>query len=65
MSSSDFFWGLGDIFQMVLNPLDADWGITAFMNTGILLLGFVGLAFWLNMQRKFNAAAEANPDQRK
>lgn len=65
MSSSDFFWGLGDLFQTVLMPLDADWGITSIMNTGILLLGFVGLFFWLNMQRKFNAAAESNPDQRK
>lgn len=65
MSSSDFFWGLGDLFQTVLNPLDADWGITSIMNTGILLLGFVGLFFWLNMQRKYNAAAEENPDQRK
>lgn len=65
MSSSDFFWGLGDLFQTVLMPLDADWGITSIMNTGILLLGFVGLFFWLNKQRKFNAAAESNPDQRK
>lgn len=65
MSSTDFFWGLGDIFQVVLSPLDADWGITSIMNTGILLLGFVGLGIWLNKQRKFNADAEANPNQRK
>lgn len=65
MSSSDFFWGLGDLFQTVLMPLDADWGITSIMNTGILLLGFVGLGIWLMKQKKFNAAAEANPDQRK
>ena len=58
MSSSDFFWGLGDLFETVLMPLDADWGITSIMNNGILLLGFVGLGFWLHQQRKFNAAAE-------
>ena len=65
MSSSDFFWGLGDLLETVLMPLDADWGITSIMNTGILLLGFVGLGFWLNQQRKFNAEAEADPNQRK
>jgi hypothetical protein len=65
MSSSDFFWGLGDLFQTILTPLDGDWGITSIMNTGILLLGFVGLGFWLNKQRKFDAAADADPNQRK
>lgn len=65
MSSSDFFWGLGDLFTVLLSPFDADWGFTAIMNTGILLLGFVGLGIWLNKQRKFNEAAKANPNQRK
>ena len=65
MSSSDFFYGLGDLLTTVLSPLDADWGITSFMNTAILLLGFVGLGIWLNKQRKFNNAAKSNPNQRK
>jgi len=65
MSSSDFFWGLGDLFQTVLMPLDADWGITSIMNTGILLLGFVGLFIWLGKQKKFSDAAESDPNQLK
>lgn len=65
MSSSDFFWGLGDLFQTVLMPLDADWGLTSIMNTGILLLGFVGLGIWLTKQKKFNDAADADPNQLK
>ncbi len=65
MSSIDFFWGLGDLFQTVLSPFDADSGITSIMNTGILLLGFFGLGVWLTKQKKFNDAAKANPDKRK
>jgi hypothetical protein len=65
MSSSDFFWGLGDLFQTVLMPLDADWGLTSLMNTGILLLGFVGLGIWLMKQKKYNDAAEADSNQLK
>lgn len=65
MSSSDFFWGLGDLLETVLTPLDADWGLTSFMNTGILLLGFVGLGIWLMKQKKYNAEAEADPNQLK
>ena len=65
MSSSDFFWGLGDLFQTILTPLDADWGLTSLMNTGILLLGFVGLGIWLMKQKKYNDAAEADSNQLK
>jgi hypothetical protein len=68
MSSSDFFYGLGDLFTLVLSPFDTysgSWGLTSIMNTLILLTGFVGLGIWLNKQRKFNNAAKANPNQRK
>ena len=65
MSSSDFFWGLGDFLSTILTPLDADWGLTAIMNTGILLLGFVGLFVWLGKQKKFNDKAASDPNQLK
>ncbi|NVK66355.1 MAG: hypothetical protein HWE22_17310 [Flavobacteriales bacterium] len=65
MSSSDFFWGLGNFIETILTPLDADWGITSLMNTGILLLGFVGLGVWLTKQKKFNDAAKADENQLK
>jgi hypothetical protein len=38
---------------------------TFLVNTGAVLLGFVGLFYWLNLQRKFNAQAEKDPDQLK
>lgn len=65
MSSTDFFWGLGDLLETVLMPLDADWGITAILNTIIPVGGFIGLFYWLNLQRKFNQQAENNADQLK
>lgn len=65
MTLDSIFRGIGDIFQWTFNFLQADLGLTAFMNTGIILLGFVGLFYWLNWQRKFNADAENNSDQLK
>lgn len=65
MSSTEIFWGIGDFLTAVLTPLDADWGLTSIMNTGIVLLGFVGLFYWLTRQKKFNDQAASNPDQRK
>ncbi len=65
MSSSDIFWGIGDLLTALLTPLDADWGLTSIMNTGVLLLGFVGLFYWLSRQAKYNKQAEANKDQLK
>jgi len=63
MTLSDFFWGLGDIFQ---------WTFQIFQFLGnkfnyvlIALVGFGGLFYWLNLQRKFNAAAEKDPNVRK
>lgn len=65
MSSTEVFNKIGDLFQWTFQFLQNDLPLTAFMNTGILLLGFVGLFFWLNKQRKFNQQATNNPDQLK
>jgi hypothetical protein len=65
MSSTDIFWGIGNFLETILTPLDADWGLTSIMNTGILLLGFVGLGVWLMKQKKFNDAADSDPNQLK
>ena len=32
-------------------------------NYSCIVLGFVGLFYWLNLQRKFNKQAENNPNQ--
>lgn len=62
----DTLWRtIGDIFQWTFNFLQDDFFLTWVMNTGVVLLGFVGLFYWLNWQRKFNAQAENDPNQLK
>ena len=64
MTLNGFFRGLGDLFQWCFShTLDADIGLTFLLNTGIVLLGFVGLFYWLNWQRKFNEQAKNDPNQ--
>ncbi|MDG1742668.1 MAG: hypothetical protein P8H43_08825 [Crocinitomicaceae bacterium] len=65
MTLDGFFRGLGDVFQWTFNILENDMPTTFLVNTGAVLLGFVGLFYWLNLQRKFNAQAEKDPDQLK
>lgn len=45
------------LFEYTLEPLGD------LPNLIFLILLFVGLFVWLKMQAKFNAEAEANPDQ--
>ena len=65
MTLDGFFRGLGDVLQWSFNILENDMPTTFLVNTGAVLLGFVGLFYWLNLQRKFNAQAEKDPDQLK
>jgi hypothetical protein len=65
MTLDGFFRGLGDVLQWTFNILENDMPTTFLLNTGAVLLGFVGLFYWLNLQRKFNAQAEKDPDQLK
>ena len=65
MTLDGFFRGLGDVLQWTFNILENDMPTTFLVNTGAVLLGFVGLFYWLNLQRKFNAQAEKAPDQLK
>jgi len=65
MTLDGFFSGLGDVLQWTFNILENDMPTTFLVNTGAVLLGFVGLFYWLNLQRKFNAQAEKDPDQLK
>lgn len=65
MTLDGFFRGLGDVLQWTFNILENDMPTTFLVNTGAVLLGFVGLFYWLNLQRKFNAQAEKDADQLK
>lgn len=62
MTLDGLFRGIGDILTWTFNFLQDDFGLPSLMNTGVILLGFVGLFYWLNWQRKFNAEAENNSD---
>ena len=65
MTLTAFFNGLGDIFQWTFGFLQNDFWLTSVMNSGVIILGFVGLFYWLNHQRKFNQQAENDPNQLK
>jgi hypothetical protein len=58
MTLDGFFRGIGSFMQWTFNLLQNDFPLTWFMNTAVIILGFVGLGYWLNLQRKMNAKAK-------
>lgn len=64
MSSSTIFHAIGDALTWSLGIFDSQLFGNVF-NYGVIILGFVGLFYWLNVQRKFNVDAEKNPNQLK
>lgn len=64
MTLSDFFWGLGDLLQATFVMLQQDM-IGDMFNYAVIALGFIGLFYWLNWQRKFNEQAKNDPNQLK
>lgn len=65
MTLYDLFWGLGDFLQWTFRLLQNDFWLTSVVNYGAIVLGFGGLFYWLNWQKKFNAQAEKDPNQLK
>lgn len=65
MTSTDFFFGLGDALTSMLVIYDENIGFTATFNTIVVLGGFFGLFYWLRYQLKFNKQAKDNPNQLK
>ncbi len=65
MTLYDLFWGIGDFLYWTFQLLQNDFWLTSFVNYGAILLGFGGLLYWLNLQKKFNAQAESDPNQLK
>lgn len=55
MSSSPFFYGIADFLQWTFQFFDV---VGNKFNYSIIVLGFVGLFYWLNVQRKLTAKAE-------
>jgi len=64
MTLYDLFWGIGDFLTWTFTLLQADM-IGNIFNYSCIVLGFIGLFYWLNWQKKFNAQAENDPNQLK
>ena len=62
MSSTDIFWTIGDFLTWTFGIFEV---IGNSFNYMLLALGFIGMFYWLNWQRKFNEQAENKPDQLK
>ncbi len=61
MSSSTIFYAIGD-FMTNYAFLPFEW-VGNIFNYALVVFGFVGLFYWLNMQKKYNQEAENNADQ--
>lgn len=60
MNSREMWWSIGDGLQAFLGMFYDNIG--NIFNYSCIVLGFVGLFYWLNLQRKFNNEAANNPD---
>ncbi|MBM3419037.1 MAG: hypothetical protein FJY17_08995 [Bacteroidetes bacterium] len=52
MSTTDFFWNLGDLFQATFLIFEV---VGNYFNYLLILLGFFGFIYWMNIQRKLSA----------
>jgi hypothetical protein len=57
-----FFYAIGDFLTWTFGFFESVGNI---FNNAVIILGFIGLFYWLNWQRKFNKRAEENPNQLK
>lgn len=57
MSSTSIFYALGDFMQWTFILLEADM-IGNLFNYAVIILGFVGLFYWLNLQKKLTQKAK-------
>jgi hypothetical protein len=60
MSSSTVFHAIGDFLTWTFGIFEV---IGNGFNYAVIALGFVGLFYWLNLQRKFNAEAAADKNK--
>jgi hypothetical protein len=54
------WYGIANFFQSIFGFYDI---VGQVFNYSCIVLGFFGLFYWLNYQRKFNKEAENNPNQ--
>jgi hypothetical protein len=60
MTSNVIFYGIAKMLQTSFLFYEF---IQNKFNYACIILGFIGLFYWLNYQRKFNQEAENNPNQ--
>ncbi len=60
MTSASVFQTIGDLLTWSFGIFEV---IGNAFNYSVIVLGFIGLFYWLNLQKKFNAEAESNPNQ--
>ena len=60
MSSSDFFYCIGDFLTWTFGFFEVVGNV---FNNILIVLGFIGMFYWLNWQRKFNEQAKNDPNQ--
>ncbi len=60
MSSSTFFYGIGDFMQWAFGFFEI---VGDVFNWTLIITGFVGMFYWLNWQKKFNDKAAKDPNQ--
>jgi len=60
MNSNVIFYGIAKMLQSSFLFFEF---IQNNFNYSCIVLGFVGLFYWLNYQNKFNKEAEKNPNQ--
>lgn len=61
MSSSVVFYAIGDFLASFLGVIYDNVGNV--FNYSCIVLGFIGLFYWLNFQKKANAKAANDPNQ--
>lgn len=63
MNSNVIFEGIGEFLLWTTAILFENVG--NLFNNAMIVLGFIGLFYWLNLQKKFNQQAKNDPNQLK
>lgn len=61
MSARTTFEAIGDFLYGL--PFEFYDNVGNYVNYSLLILGFIGLFYWLNLQRKFDNRAKNDPNQ--
>ena len=60
MSSSTVFYAIGDLLTWTFGFFEV---VGNYFNYSLIVLGFFGLFYWLNIQKKLNDKAAKDPNQ--